>query len=137
MPSVGGDIIELTFNHPTLGQGVLFPKANEDSTYDPGGFRNEDDSNMIDGAGQIIKKLNRNRWSLECTIAGDMNSRLDLEKLNAMSGDPVDATWTVSHINGTVYKGVGSPVGDIQLNANSATIKLKLSGSGLLKKISG
>lgn len=137
MGAVGGDIIELTFNHPVLGQGVIFGKSNEDSTFDTGGYRGEDDANMIDGSGQVIKKLNLNRWSMECTVSGDMNTRLDLEKLSTMSGHPVDATWTISHINGTVYKGVGSPVGDVQLNANNATIKLKLSGGGSLKKIAG
>ena len=34
MSAVGGDIIEAAFNHPTLGSGVIFPKANEDGTLD-------------------------------------------------------------------------------------------------------
>lgn len=137
MPSVGGDITELSFSHPTLGQVVLFPKANEDSTFDLGGFRTNDDANSITGSGDMIKQLNRARWGFETTVAGDMNTRTDLEKLNQLSGNPVDATWTISHVNGTVYKGSGTVVGDVQLNGNTATIKLKVAGSGVLKKIAG
>ena len=36
MAVVGGDIVELTFNHPTLGSGIIFPKSAEDSTFDLG-----------------------------------------------------------------------------------------------------
>jgi hypothetical protein len=52
--ATGGDIIEITFNHPSIGSGTLFPKAGEDSTYNTGGFRSADDDNMIDGAGNMI-----------------------------------------------------------------------------------
>lgn len=135
--AVGGDLIEITYNHPTLGSGVIFPKASEDSTFDLGGFRANDDANMIDGGGNMIDQLNRVRWSMESTIAWDMNSRTELEKLTALSASPVQADWTFSHINGTVYGGKGKPVGDMQGNGNAATFSLKISGGGVLKKIVG
>lgn len=133
--TVGGDIIEITFNHPTLGTGTIFPKANEDSTFDLGGFRGDDDANMIDGSGGNIKKLNRVKWSVESTIPWDMNTKKELEIITNMAGSPIDAEWTFSHVNGSVYKGTGSPVGDQQANANAATFTLKVSGGGKLKKI--
>lgn len=132
---VGGDIIEITYNHPTLGSGTLFPKAAEDSTFDLGGFRSNDDANMVDGAGNAIDQMNRVRWSVESTIAWDMNTALTLEKLVALSSSPVPASWTFSHVNGSVYGGKGKPVGDLQGNGNAATFTLKLSGGGVLKKI--
>lgn len=137
MGAVGGDILQISFTHPTIGGGTLFPKANEDSTFDLGGFRTDDDMNNVDGSGTMIKKINRNLWSVECTVAGDMNTRQDLEKLTVLSGNPVDAVWKIAHVNGAVYKGSGTVVGDIQLNGNNATIKLKIAGGDTLKKISG
>jgi hypothetical protein len=137
MASVGGDIIEVTWNHPTLGSGVLYPKAAEDSTIDLGGLRGADDANMVAGNGENIKQLTRTRWSVEVTVANDMNTREDAEKMGALAGSPVDAEWTFSSINGTVWGGTGSPVGDIQPNANAATFTLKVAGGGVLKKIVG
>jgi len=137
MAAVGGDVTEISYSHPTIGQGVFYPKAAEDNTFDPGGFKTGDDANMIDGSGQMIKQINRTRWSFEGTISGDMNSKMEMEKLNSLSGDPVDATFTISHINGAVYKGAGTVVGDANLNGNNATIKLKLAGGGKMKKIAG
>lgn len=137
MAVVGGDLLEITYNHPTLGEGVIYPKASEDNTFDLGGFRTSDDANMIDGSGTMIKQLNRVRWSLETLVAWDMITRKDLEKLTAIAGDPVDADWTVSHVNGSVYAGKGAVVGDLQGNGNAATFTLKISGGGEMRKITG
>lgn len=133
--AVGGDILEITYNHPTLGSGVIFPKASEDSTFDLGGFRSNDDANMVAGNGEMIDQINLARWSFEVAVAWDMNTREDLEKLNDLAADPVLADWTFSHINGTVYGGTGKPVGDLSGNGNAATFTLKVSGGGKLKKI--
>jgi hypothetical protein len=137
MGAIGGDITEITYNHPTLGSGTIFPKGGEDSTYDLGGFRGADDANMVDGSGAPIRQLNRVRWSFEVSVAWDMNNREELEKLTALAGDPVEAEWTITHINGTVHGGTGAPVGDMQGNGNAATFTLKVSGGGKLKKIVG
>lgn len=137
MGAVGGDITQIAFTHPTIPGATFFPKANEDSTLDLGGFRTDDDSNNVDGQGQMIKKITRNLWMAEMTIAGDLNTRQDLEALTALSGSPIDATWKIAHVSGAVYMGVGTVVGDIQENLNNATIKLKLAGGLQLKKISG
>ncbi|KKN42129.1 hypothetical protein LCGC14_0716330 [marine sediment metagenome] len=135
--AVGGDIIEITFNHPTVGSGVILPKANEDSTYDLGGFRSNDDANMVAGNGEMIDQMNRVRWFIELVIAWDMNVRGDLEKLVELAESPVEAEWTITNINGTVYGGTGKPVGDMQGNGNAATFTLKVSGGNKLKKIVG
>ena len=135
MAAVGGDIKEVTYNHPTLGSGSFFPKSGEGSTFDPGGFRVSDDANSVDGAGNNIKKINAVRWSCEVVISHDMNIREEAEKISALAADPVDAEWTISHINGTVYGGKGGPVGDITFDANEGTMPLKIGGGGKLKKI--
>lgn len=131
----GGDILEISFNHPTLGSGTIFPKSGEDSTLDPGGFRSNDDANGIAGNGAMIDQMNRVRWSLEATVAWDMNVAADLDKLKGLASSPVEAEFTIQHINGTIYGGKGKPVGDLKGNMNSATFPLKISGGGELSKI--
>ncbi len=133
--AVGGDITEITFNHPTIGSGVFYPKAAEDNTFNVGGFRSADDQNMIDGAGNMIDKMNRERWSFEGSISWDMNVAAEIEKLVALASSPVQADWTFTHINGIIYAGKGKPVGDIKGNGNNANIPIKISGGSILKQI--
>lgn len=129
MPS-GGDIVEITYNHPTLGTGTMFPKSQEDSTYDNGGFRTNDDANMIDGSGAAIYQMNRQRPSFQVKIAWDMNNRGELETLSALTSDTQEATWTFTNINGVSYTLKGKQVGDLNGNGNDSTIDLKIAGSG-------
>ncbi len=137
MSVIAGDVDEITFNHPEIGSGTIFPKAAEDSTFDPGGFRTDDDANGIDGSGSMIRKMNRNRWSFSGVIAWDMNVREDLDKIKKLAGHPVEATWTITHHNGTVWGGKGAPVGDVAGNGNAGTFQLKLAGGQELTKIVG
>lgn len=134
--AVGGDITEVTWNHPTLGSGTLRPKAGEDNTYDVGGIRTADDANMIDGGGNAIWQKNRIMGFFEIVVANDQNTNEDAEKMAALAADPVEAEWTFSIINGTVYGGTGKPVGDIQPNINQATFTLKVAAPSF-KKIVG
>ena len=134
--ATGGDVLDITCKHP-LGDGVFFAKANEDSMYDFGGFRSDDDANMVDGSGQMIDKINQTRWAFEATISHDANTKQELAKLALYARSPVQGVWTISHVNGTVYTGTGKPVGDLSANGNAATIALKLAGGGSLAKISG
>jgi hypothetical protein len=132
--ATGGDIIEITYNHPTIGSGVIFPKAAEDNTYDLGGIRSTDDANMVDGGGNMIDQMNRGRWSVETLCVNDMNTQNEIERCNEMAASPALADWTFTHINGTVYVGKGKPVGDLQNNVNQSTFTLKVAGGGKLKK---
>lgn len=134
--AVGGDIIEITYNHSTLGSGTIYAKSAEDSTFDLGGFRSADDNNMVDGGGNMIDQMNRGRWKFGVSVSWDMNSVDELGKINDLAASPVQADWTISSINGTVWGGKGKPVGDYEGNGNQATFPLVLSGGGKLKKIS-
>ena len=137
MSAIGGDILEVTFNHPTEGTGTFFPKSAEDSTYDFGGFRSSDDANMIDGSGGMIDQMNRVRPFFELTLSSDLNTKEELDKITNLAASPVLADWTVTHINGTVHAMKGKPVGDINANGNTATMKLKVAGENKMKKIVG
>jgi hypothetical protein len=135
--AVGGDLSEITFNHPTLGSGTIFVKIDEDSTFDLGGLRSSDDDKGLDSGGNMIDVMSQSRWSVDSVAAWDMNIREDLEKVTEMAGSPELAGWTISHINGAVYSGTGKPVGDLKGAGKAATFPLKISGGGKLKKISG
>ena len=137
MATVGGDIVEITYNHPVLGTGTFFPKAGEDNTYDIGGLRSGDDTNMITGAGEMIDTMSRVRPFFEAVVANDMNTRADLDKVRQLAESPIPSQWTISVVNGTVWGLSGKPVGDIQGNINQATFTLKVAGSDRMKKISG
>ena len=135
MAVVAGDLLEITVNHPILGDFSFDAKAAEDTTIDRGGFRVNDDASMVGGSGANIKQMNRVRWSLEATILNDTQIKLDAENINALSNSPLDATWTFAWISGTILKGEGTPVGDVQANGNAGTMTLKVAGGGKLEKI--
>lgn len=132
--AIGGDITEINWNHPDLGSGTIFPKSNEDSTIDLGGFRSQDDANMIDGGGNMIDQMNQVRWGLETKVAWDMQVDLTLQKLTALAKSTKQAIWTVTHISGAVFGGKGKPVGDLSGAGNQGTFALKLGGGGELKQ---
>lgn len=135
--ATGGDILEVTYNHPTLGTGTFFPKAGEDSTFDQGGFRSDDEANGVDGGGNMIDTMKRVRAFFQVTISNDQNTSRDAERVANLASSPVPADWTISVVNGTVWGMKGKPVGDIQPNVNAATLQLKVAGGGFMTKISG
>jgi len=136
MSYVAGDILEITYNHPVIGSGTLYCKANEDSQVDKGGYRSEDDDAMVTGDGQIIDKINRKRWSYEAPpIAWDMTETDELDKLCELAASPIPADWTITSISGAIWGGKGKPVGDLKGATNTGQIPLKLAGGGVLKQI--
>jgi hypothetical protein len=135
MGYIGGDIIEVVASHPTLGDFRFSPKANEAFTYDPGGIRNNDDKNGVTGNGQTISQKNRVRWSVEGPIAVDLISDNELSALPALAADPQPCIITITHISGDIRKGTGEYVGDIEVDSNTAQLKIKFSGGGNLEKI--
>ncbi len=129
----GGDILEITCNHPTLGSKTLFPKSGEASSFDLGGFRSKDDANGIAGDGSMIDIMTQVRGGFEAVVANDMNVNNELEFVSAVAADPIAATWVFTVINGISYTGSGKPVGDLTGDVDKATFKLKVSGSKFVK----
>lgn len=124
--AVHGDIRELTYNHPTIGNGVFHPKSAEGNTMDPGGVRSNDDANAITTTGIIIDSLSFVRGHMEIVIENDTDIRQDAEIVRSLAADPVPATWTVTMMNYAVYVGTGKPVGDIQPDLQAGTMGLKI-----------
>lgn len=135
MGYTGGDVLEITYNHPSIGSGVIFCKSNEDSNLDLGGFMSNDDANSIASNGRIIDQINRKRGSFESTIAYDMTDNDELDKLKQLQASPILADWTISSITGEIWGGKGKPVGDLVGNLNTALISLKIAFEGEVKKL--
>lgn len=132
---VGGDITEITFNHPTLGSGVLFVKSDEDSELDLGGYRSADEEKGIATNGDMIDTMTLSRWMASATLASDLTDANHLKKVTDMASHPLPASWSVSHISGAVYRGNGKPVGDVKQAVKGSTLPLKISGGGKMEKI--
>lgn len=136
MPKTGGDILEVSYKHPTLGQGILSVKSDEDSELDLGGFRTADDEKSIASNGEDIPVMTRSRWSATFTMATDFTSELDLQKVSEMAGNAVPGEWTITHISGAVYRGTGRPVGDVKGALKNATTQIKIAGGKIAKLVS-
>lgn len=135
MPTyTGGDILEIVCKH-SLGTFRFQAKSNEDFQVNPGGFRSNDDNNAITGAGEMIDQINRTRWSIEGPVAVDMASENESKNLTALARSAELGVWTISVITGIVWKGKGKPVGDLNFSTNTAQMPLKVSGSGILERI--
>lgn len=129
-----GDIRLIRCQH-ALGDFTFSPKSNESYTLDPGGIRINDDANQISSTGRKIYQKNLVAWSFEGPVIVDFitdNEVLNLPKLSESSEEGI---WTFEHISGVVYKGKGLPVGDLQVDTNTAIMTLKVSGSGKLEKL--
>lgn len=134
--AVHGDIVEIRYSHPTIGQGVFKAKAKESNSYDIGGFRNEDDANKINSAGELINTKNRVRGFFECVVEDDMNIENSARTATELAADTVAADWTFSVVNGAVFSGSGIIVGDIQPDIDAGTFTLKVAAA-IFEKIVG
>lgn len=132
---IGGDVTELVCSHPTLGDFRFSPKANESFKLDPGGIRNNDDSGSVTSNGEMILQKNRVLWSVEGPVAVDLISSEEIENIPKLMESSELATWTMTHISGAIYKGLGIPVGDFNVDTNSTNTTLKIAGGGKLEKI--
>lgn len=131
---VGGDVEQITCNHPDLGDFRFEAKSNESFEIDRGGTRTADDANAVTSSGNSIWQMNKVRWSVEGPIVIDFDAETD-DQIKKLSAHTTPGTWTIQMITGVVWKGNGKPVGDIKPDTNTAQMTLKLSGGGELEKI--
>ncbi len=132
--ATGGDIIEVNYTHPTLGENTVPAVAGEDNSYFSGGLVTNSEESKVDGAGKPIYTANRKRAFFEFLAVNDQNLGPSIEDMIKLSGDVAEATWTVTIANGTVYKCTGKPVGLDSASINNATFTLRVE-SGAFNKI--
>ena len=134
---ISGDILSMKVDNPNLGSRTLFPVANTDSTIDYGGFKANDDKNSIDGGGRPIDRRNRARWSAKMTVSWNMTDTNgdELSYITALLQDMSQSTFTISHINGSVWSGQGVLVGENTGAGQDAQIEVTAMGGGILSKV--
>lgn len=136
MAYTGGDCIEVTVNHPTLGSYRFDPKGSEDTEVDFGGYLVADSDDSVTGNGVNIKQMNRKRWSVSVPPVGWAKDPDTLESLQKIQDDTNESQWTFTFIDGSVYKGTGSISGDLKGNKNNGTVNgFKVAGGGKLEPI--
>lgn len=129
---VGGDILGITLNHPTLGSFNFSTKSKESYTIDHGGYRSNDDDDAVTGGGEMIDQVNRKRWSFEGPIVLDFSSDVEGEAYEKIAKSSDQGTWTFSHISGATWRGKGKFVGDFTPDTNTAQASVKIAGGGKL-----
>jgi len=135
MAFIGGDLLEITVTSETYGSRTFKPMSGEAGTFDPGGVRNDDESNGVTGNGTSIWVKKNNRWSVEQVCALSLNEDEDVHFIANLAAETIEQDWTFQHISGAIHAGKGQPVGDIQGDYGAATFTLKASGGGSLAKI--
>jgi hypothetical protein len=133
MAVYGGYLMEVTYNHPTVGQGSFYLMTEEDSTLDIGGLRKAEEV-KIDGSGQAVYEMLQKPWTVDGTMSNDFSGDGAMEKAQKLAEATSEADFTFTHVNGSVYAGKGSVVGDFPASAKG-TVPLKFSGSGKLTKL--
>jgi hypothetical protein len=136
MAYTGGDILEVTCLHPTEGLVRLDPKGSEDTEMDFGGYINSDSDDSVTGSGINIIQKNRKRWSVAVPPVGWDKDPDTLEVLQSISDSGLESEWTITVIDGTVFKGKGTISGDLKGNKNTGLVNsFKISGGGKLERI--
>lgn len=135
MSFVGGDILELVAQNPDAGSFKFSVKAGESATANKGGLRNNDDNNGVTGSGQPIWQVNRMRWSFEGPVSVDFLSGNGFDDLDILASSTKDTTWTIKHVSGQIYKGLGRIVGEIPVDTNTAQATVKIQGGGKLEPL--
>ena len=132
---LAGDVIDITCTH--MGRTYRYsPKSGESFNIDKGGRRTKDENGDVTSNGQNIRSINNAKWSIDGPIAVDLLTGYEENSLIKMSASPSEGIWQVTHVSGAIFKGKGSPVGDIKSDSNTATLSLKISGAGGLETIS-
>lgn len=132
--SVAGDLTGFERNHPDLGMYGYDPVAGEDSMYSDGGPVSDDDDSAITANGNMIDKMNAQRPSFTCTLRCVPGDGV-LESLRAEQASTKLGTYTATHINGTIYRIKGKPVGRLEMNGNTGRITVKIGGAGKIEII--
>ena len=121
-----GDILEVRYQHPTIGTNIFHAVSSQSNELDLGGRRSEDDENKVTTTGIMIDSMSFKRGSLSVLVESDNNVREDQRVLGELAADSVDATWTVTLMSGAVYVGVGKPVGEIKGDVYAGTVQMKI-----------
>jgi len=128
----GGDMIEITANHDTIGSYTFSIPSEEDATVDLGGIKSEI---TVAGDGSSIDTMTRKPWKFEVPVCWDVLDVNTLDILQRMQESPVHTDFTFTNISGAIFAGKGKPVGDLTGSMKDSKISATFTGGGRLAKI--
>jgi len=126
-----GDTLEVKIIHPSVGSREFAVKGGEDVPFDLGGYKAE---MMMNGNQTGHKSLEVKPWKITPnleTVPGDGG----LEFLQDIANSPELAEVTWSHINGSVYRGLGTITDELDCNTKEGYTPVTISGVGKLEQI--
>ncbi len=126
-----GDITEIKFIHEEVGSKIFSVKSGESANQDLGGYSNDYSMNG-NGTGHAIKTAKR--WAID-SIQVDITFDGALEFLQDIANNVVESIIEVSAIDGSVYKGKGTIIGDIKEDTLNGYVTIEVGGAGKLEKI--
>lgn len=135
MAKIGGDLLEISVQHPTAGSKIIYGVAGETTTIKLGGVENEDNG-AVDGGQNLIVSKRLVPGHIQGPFANDNRSALaEFEFIQNVAASPEEAVFTFRYIDNEVYSGSGTPVGEITLDAKAATFTMKIvSGRGFTRQ---
>lgn len=132
---VAGDIASIKIINNNLGSKTVYPVSSSDGSLQMGGYKSVDDITKIDNGGRIIDVKNIKRSNIKVTCSWDMNDPNgdELSFFTAVQSDTSANTFTITHINGSVWTCTGAIVGDNEGDLQNGQIELTLQGNSLSK----
>jgi hypothetical protein len=131
MSTIAGYYTEVFCQHSIVGNRKFDLKSGEDSELDRGGQRLVDDENNRTASGKLILQYENKMPYIQFTCVVDGKTENYIQDMIVASNEEL-GTWTLTHISGRVYTGVGTIVGDVKPNANNGTVQLKVMFEGEL-----
>ena len=134
MAIIAGYFTEVFCQHSIVGNLKFDLKSGEDSEIDRGGFRIVDDENNRTSSGQLINQFENKMPYIQftCGVDGDVEDYIQ----NLIKETPNELpNWTLTHISGDVYAGIGVVVGDVKPNRNAGTLQIKVAFENELLRI--
>lgn len=131
MAKTSGDVASIIIMDKISGASrEMACKGSEDCTIDLGGYSNE---TQMNGNGTGHHKMAAKPWRIEGLMAESDDGVLEFLQgtVNSAGG----AVFTLSFVNGDVYKGTGKIEGDLRANKGTGYIPITATGPGLLEKI--
>ena len=132
MANCSGDLTEIKFIHEEVGSKIFSVKSGESANQDLGGYSNTDYMMNGNGTGHAVKSAKR--WAVD-SIQVDITFDGALEFLQDIANNVIEAIIEISSIDGSVYKGKGTIIGDIKEDTLNGYVTIEVGGAGKLEKI--
>lgn len=135
MAKIGGDLLEISIIHPTVGAKIFYGVAGETTSIKLGGVENEDNG-IVDGGQNLLVSKKLVPGHITGPVSNDESASLtEFEFAQLVAASPVEATITFRYINDAIYSGQGTFMGEMMLDAKAATFPIKLvSGKGFTRQ---